>query len=216
MRDSITFVIFTRNDADRLRTLIETVRPHLGKRGEVIVVDQSSDDGTREVAEELADRVFVRTRKGYPDPDRNYGYAQASNDWVFTCDTDELPDEKLLKTLPRLADKSHGVRLFWLKRKNLVDGVDIFPILKEDWQPRLFQRGALNYGDAMHTHPKTDSANQMWIETGCIVHERTMAQIESASHNRALAGDPQAQAKEAQFKAAVKRFLETGTHAEGE
>lgn len=216
MRDSVTFVVFCRNDKDRLRALIETVRPHLGKRGEVIVIDQSSDDGTFEVAEELADHVFSRTRKGYPDPDRNWGYAQASNDWVFTCDTDEMPDEKLLQVLPRLADKSHGVRVFWLRRKNLVDGVDIFPILKEDWQPRLFVKGALRYGDRMHTHPEIDGPFQMWIETGCIVHSRTMAQIEGASKNRALVDDPEMGAKEVQFMGVVKSFLATGTVTGGE
>jgi glycosyltransferase involved in cell wall biosynthesis len=215
MRDSITFVTFVRNDKDRLRALIETVRPHLGPRGEVLVVDQSSDDGTYEVACELADRVFKRTRKGYPDPDRNWGYAQAGNDWVFTCDTDELPDETLLGLLPRLADKSHGAHIFWLTRKNLVDGVDIFPILKEDWQPRLFKKNALRYGDRMHTHPQVDGPLQMWIDTGCIVHNRTMAQIEGASKNRALANDPEMQAKEAGFQQAVKSFLETGTVTEG-
>jgi len=215
MRESISFVTFVRNDKDRLRTLIETVRPHLGPRGEVVVVDQSSDDGSYELACELADRTVKRTRKGYPDPDRNYGYAQAKNDWVFTCDTDELPDEKLLAVLPKLADKSHGVRVYWLRRQNLVDGVDIFPILKEDWQPRLFVKGALQYSDQMHTHPQIDGPLQMWVDTGCIVHNRTMAQIEGASKNRALAGDPQMQAKEAQFKQAVKSFLETGTVMEG-
>ena len=214
MRESITFVAFVRNDKDRLRTLIETVRPHLGPRGEVLVVDQSSDDGTYEVACELADRVFKRTRKGYPDPDRNWGYAQASNDWVFTCDSDELPDETLLKLLPRLADKSHGAHIFWLMRKNLVDGVDIFPVLKEDWQPRLFTRAALRYGDRMHTHPQVDGPLQMWVDIGCIVHDRTMAQIEGASKNRALANDPEMQAKEAAFRQTVKSFLETGTVTE--
>ena len=215
MRDSISFVIFVRNDKNRLRALIETVRPHLGPRGEVLVVDQSSDDGTYEVACEYADRVFKRTRKGYPDPDRNWGYAQASNDWVFTCDSDELPDETLLKLLPRLADKSHGAHIFWLTRKNLVDGVDIFPILKEDWQPRLFIRSALHYGDRMHTHPQVDGPLQMWVDIGHIVHDRTMAQIEGASKNRALANDPEMQAKEAGFRQAVKSFLETGTVTEG-
>ena len=215
MRESISFLVFVRNDKDRLAALIETVRPHLGPRGEVIVVDQSSDDGTYEVACELADRVFKRTRKGYPDPDRNWGYSQAGNDWVFTCDTDEVPDEKLLKALSRLADRSHGVKVFWLKRKNLVDGVDIFPILKEDWQPRLFIKGAIQYGARMHTHPQVPEPFQMWVDTGCIVHDRTLAQIEGASKNRALANDPEMQAKEAQFKQAVKSFLETGTVMEG-
>ncbi len=74
--------------------------------------------------------------------------------WIFTLDADELPDDKLLARLGRMADTSHGVMVYWLRRKNLVDGVDIFPILKEDWQPRLFKKNALRYGDRMHTHPQ--------------------------------------------------------------
>lgn len=210
MREPITFVTFVYNDAERLSELLLTVRQIIGDGGEILVVDQSSTDDTRAVAERLADHVLTRRRKGFPDPDRTWAYAQAQNKWVLTLDVDEVFSEKLAKILPRLADDSHGVDLYWLRRENYIDGTDIFPILGDDWQPRLFKKGVLRYGDRMHTHPEIGSPKQMWVTTGAIVHERTLAGVENASKNRALQNDPQMRQLEENFAKRVKSLLGVG------
>jgi glycosyltransferase involved in cell wall biosynthesis len=215
MREPITFITYCYNDRDRIEGLLTTMRPALGDRGEILVVDQGSTDGSLEVLDELADHVLHRRRKGFPDPDRNFAASMAGNDWIFTLDADELPDGKLLARLGQMADTSHGVMVYWLRRKNLVDGMDIFPILKEDWQPRFFRKGALNYGPRMHTHPEIGTPRQMWVDTGCIVHERTRKDIERAHASRALVGDREKQGLEGQFMQRLVAFLETGDAGEG-
>lgn len=216
MREPISAVIFVRNDPDKLRSLIERLEPVLGRAGEVIVVDQSSTDNTPEVARECGARLLTRTRKGYPDPDRTWAYNQAKNTWVWAWDSDEYPDEELLALVPKLADQERKVHTYWIRRKNLVNGKDIYPILQEDWQPRLFVKGSVQYSDRMHTHPQLGSPHQMWVTKGHIVHERTLEQIEKASENRALARDPQAQQLEHQFRERVRAFLATGEANSGE
>lgn len=211
MRESISAVIFVRNDAERLAALIEKLKPALGPAGEVIVLDQSSTDNTADVAKEHGARVLTRTRKGYPDPDRSWAYDHANNDWVWAWDVDESPDDALLQIVPALAKRDRGVHIYWIQRRNFVDGRDIFPILHEDWQPRLFLKGSLHYLDRMHTHPQLGSGNQMWVTRGAIVHERTLEQIERAAKNRSLVRDIQAQQLEHQFFVQVRGFLETGT-----
>lgn len=210
MREPITFITFVYNDAERLRGLLKHVRAIIGDGGEILVVDQSSTDDTRAVADELADHVLVRRRKGYPDPDRTWAYLQAQNKWVLTLDVDETFSDKLAAIIPRLADDSHGVDLFWLRRENYIDETDIYPILGDDWQPRLFKRGSLRYGDRMHTHPEIGTPKQMWVTTGAIVHERTMASVQRASENRALQNDPEMKTKEIEFAERVKQLLGAG------
>jgi len=210
VREPITFVTFVYNDAERLENLLLTVRQIIGDGGEILVVDQSSTDDTHAVAERLADHVLIRRRKGFPDPDRTWAYAQAQNKWVLTLDVDETFSEKLARIIPRLADDSHGVDVYWLRRENYIDGTDIYPILGDDWQPRLFKKGALRYGDRMHTHPEVGTPKQMWVTTGAIVHERTMAGVERAAENRALQNDPQMRQNEVDFAARVKSLMGTG------
>lgn len=214
MREPITFITYCYNDKERMAELLPSIRPALGDRGEILAVDQGSTDGSIELLEEHADHIIHRRRKGYPDPDRNFAASMASNDWIFTLDADERPDAKLLSRLQRMADAAHGVQVYWLQRQNLVDGRDIFPILKEDWQPRFFRKGAVDYGPRMHTYPNIASPRQMWVDQGRIVHDRTLKDIERAHASRALIGDPQKRAVEEDFLRRVVMFLETGDPGE--
>lgn len=70
---------------------IQAVLQSLGENGvkEIIVVDADSDDGTREVATDLADRVITDPRKGLATA-RNYGIAEATGRWVLNCGADNV------------------------------------------------------------------------------------------------------------------------------
>lgn len=89
----VTVVVPTRN---RRALLPHGLRSILGQQEvsvEVVVVDEASTDGTREVVEALGDpRVrYVRhdVAQG-PAGARNAGLAQATSPWVAFCDDDDL------------------------------------------------------------------------------------------------------------------------------
>lgn len=63
----------------------------------VVVVDPSSTDDTKAVAERLADVVIVRPFDDFASQ-RNAGKAAASGDWIFSIDADE-------RVTPELADE---------------------------------------------------------------------------------------------------------------
>jgi hypothetical protein len=119
----IAFACVVWRDPDRLRTLLTYVRPYFTK---LYVAVQESDDGTLEVAQELADVVVTDEHRGYGDA--TFGpklLPRVSEPWTFKVDVDELPSEDLLTSLPyavRAAELAnvHGV---WVQFKSSIDGV---------------------------------------------------------------------------------------------
>jgi glycosyltransferase involved in cell wall biosynthesis len=55
---------------------------------EIIVVDSESTDRTIDIARRYTERVFVRAWPGY-SAQKNFAAEQASNDWIFSLDSDE-------------------------------------------------------------------------------------------------------------------------------
>ncbi len=82
----VSVVVPTRNVARTIRACLESVRAQDHGPMELIVVDNGSDDGTFEVAGEIAD-VAVR---GGPErsAQRNRGVEFARGEWVLWVDSD--------------------------------------------------------------------------------------------------------------------------------
>src|ERR1700704_7068321 len=57
-------------------------------KGEIIVVDSGSTDGTVEIAELFGANVFVEKWKGYA-AQKNSAIEKASGDWILSLDADE-------------------------------------------------------------------------------------------------------------------------------
>ncbi len=88
----ISIVIPTRNRVAFLRRTLACVRGQTWTDREVIVVDEASTDGTAEMlARDFPEVKLVRneTPRG-PGAARNIGVAQASGDWLFFWDDDDL------------------------------------------------------------------------------------------------------------------------------
>ena len=89
---SISVCIVCRNEADRLRPCLESVR----WADEIVVMDLSSTDGSPDVAREYGARVLVREPVPIVELVRNEVAAAASNDWILALD----PDERVADGLP--------------------------------------------------------------------------------------------------------------------
>jgi glycosyltransferase involved in cell wall biosynthesis len=84
MRPVLSATVVCRNEADKIRRCLESVR----FCDEVVVVDSGSTDGTLEVCRELADKVVERSWPGYVGQ-QNFALSQARGDWVLSVDADE-------------------------------------------------------------------------------------------------------------------------------
>jgi len=98
----ISYVIITYNKKELLKRILEERLTRLKKGDELIVVDDGSTDGTKEMIKEYPVRYFWSKNKGYrPASMRNKGLAKAKNDCIIQSDDDCLfPDgyvEMLLK-----------------------------------------------------------------------------------------------------------------------
>jgi dolichol-phosphate mannosyltransferase len=107
---SISVVVPARNEATRIRPLLDTV---VGAPGvdEVLVVDDQSTDGTADVASGAGATVIA----GRPLPDGwagkawalHQGVEAARSDWVVTLDADTRPDPTLPTALVARAIAEH-------------------------------------------------------------------------------------------------------------
>lgn len=175
----ISLVVIIRNGKDNLKQLIETHRPLVS---EVVVLDQSSTDGTFEVAKELADIAVQRRNKGYCEPDREYAISLTNQPYVLMLDDDERLSDELRDKMEQLIKSSGDV--FWLRRQNFVDGVDIEEIMGEDYQCRFWKAGAVRWSDEIHKFPESAVNTKVFYIKSPIEHHRTFEGLKKANQRR--------------------------------
>jgi glycosyltransferase involved in cell wall biosynthesis len=113
----VSVVIPALNEAESIeacvRRSIDTMEKH-GIRGEVIVADNGSDDGTPELAREAGARVIHEQRKGYGSA-YLAGFASARGKYIVMGDADETYDfgeiARFIAPLDEGADLVMGSRL---------------------------------------------------------------------------------------------------------
>jgi glycosyltransferase involved in cell wall biosynthesis len=100
----LSVVIITFNEEANLARLLVSVEPLVaGGKGEIIVVDSGSTDGTVEIAKSYGAKVFVEEWRGYA-AQKNSAIDKATADWILSLDADEEVDTELLHEL--LGDRS--------------------------------------------------------------------------------------------------------------
>ena len=101
-KNSVSVVIITKNEELRIKECIESV---LGWADEIIVVDDESSDETISIAKDLGAKIFKR-KMDIEGRHRNWAYAQAQNDWVFSVDADERPTQELKKEIKEVIENT--------------------------------------------------------------------------------------------------------------
>ena len=171
----ITLCMVVRNEMDQIRACLEDIRDWVT---EIVIVDQSSDDGTLEVAKEYTDQVYTVSNKEYADPDRNYCYSLPKTEWLVVLDADERLDFQIKIALPDIIKAD--IDVFWLKRINVINGY-VSRVNGDDNQLRLFRKGAIDYPARMHTHPTIKGKKVGNISGGAIIHLRTLEKIKKTT-----------------------------------
>lgn len=88
--EKISAVIITRNEERVIGRALDS----LSWADEIVVVDQFSSDGTAGICRGRGCRVFERELDGF-GAQKQFGVRQASNDWVFSMDADEVVTPEL-------------------------------------------------------------------------------------------------------------------------
>lgn len=210
----ISLCMVVRNEAKVLPRLFKHVRPVVD---ELVVFDQSSDDDTGRICKEFGatlDRSMVirTTRKNLADIDRQDCYNISTGNYVLALDADERPDDGVMKLIAEIRKDGGRNHIYWFSFRNLVDGIDIKEVLKEDWHPRLWVREegrppVLEWPTKAHTFPTFNTENQIFSTRGKIDHIRTLDKIKFVASERRQVIDPQNQQLEANFGMAVEDFI---------
>ena len=108
---AFSVVMAAHDNAATIGEAIESVRRQTRSDWELIVVDDASQDGTADVAEELADprvRVVREPENRGPGATRNRGISLAQAPLVCVLDSDDVWLPKYLETMARALDSNPG------------------------------------------------------------------------------------------------------------
>ena len=93
-RPEISVIVPTYNEAEYLPKLLDCLKDQTFKNFEIVVADNDSDDGTREIATSYGARLAPG---GLPGEGRNRGAAEAKGDYFFFFDADVKFSKHFLK-----------------------------------------------------------------------------------------------------------------------
>jgi glycosyltransferase involved in cell wall biosynthesis len=132
---TITGIIIAKND----EKLIGGALDCLSFCNEIIIVDNNSDDKTKDVALHFGAKVFEIDSGDFSEL-RTFGLSKASMDYVIYIDTDERIDETLRENIKKILDTrlKYKFSAYKLKRKNYYFGNFEWP--KIEHMERLFVR----------------------------------------------------------------------------
>ncbi|SEH21327.1 glycosyltransferase family 2 protein [Rhizobium sp. NFR12] len=135
----VSFVIAAYNAEETLESAIDSALAQVEVSLEVIVVDDCSCDGTRELALRCRDRddrvkLIVQPANGGPAAARNAGFDAATGRWIAVLDADDTIHPQRLKRMIARAEA--------MDARIVVDNIDVVPL--EGGEPTaMFSRSDL-------------------------------------------------------------------------
>ena len=154
---TLACAVITKNEETNIQDCLASVQ----WADEVIVVDAESRDRTVELARASGAKVWVRPWPGF-GPQKNFGMAQATADWILILDADERVTEGLQGEICACLGRwtSDAPAAYQIPRRNFfygawVRGAGVYP----DYQVRLVRRGRAHYNDvAVHENLIVDGS----------------------------------------------------------
>src|SRR5262249_3904299 len=147
---SITGCILARDEERQIADAIASLR---ALAGQVILIDNESEDRTVEVARPLVDLILTAPRTPLFDAARNLAIEPASGDWLFFLDADERIPPRLAEVLLRLvAERGSEFEALCLPFKHHFCGKWM---QHSGWwpgytRPQLIRKGSFRYNERLH------------------------------------------------------------------
>ena len=106
----LSVVVTTRNEAENIGSCIKAF-DGFREEVEIIVVDNSSNDDTKAIAEQLGAKVFDKGPERCAQ--RNFGCGKASAPWIFILDADMIVPPDLMREVLDAVDSARA-DAFWI------------------------------------------------------------------------------------------------------
>jgi len=138
---------------------------------EILILDNGSTDSTLEIASSFRNVKIITGQFIGFGPLKNRAAKEASNDWIFSIDSDEIVTPKLLESINKL-DLTKKQRVYSVSRLNHYRGK---PIKCCGWYPdrvlRLYNRTFTGYNDAVvHESLQLPEGTEMLTLDGYLKH----------------------------------------------
>lgn len=150
----ISVCIIAKNEEARIEKCLASIKPY---GFEIVVVDTGSTDRTKEIASKYADKVLDFAWCDDFSAARNFSLRNASNNWIFMIDCDEVIKEINVEELnyfrKHLAENVGSV-----SRENLTTENGVLTLNNIDYTERFFNRKLYHYTGiilAAYAHPRT-------------------------------------------------------------
>jgi (heptosyl)LPS beta-1,4-glucosyltransferase len=185
---TISVVVSVWNEEKHLARCLQSV----SWADEIIVVNNSSTDKTKEIAKKFTNKVFDRPNNLMLNLNKNFGFTKATGDYILNLDGDEeIPDE-LHREIVSVVASSNSMDGYWIARKNIIFGKWIrHGIWWPDRQIRLFRREKGKF-PCVHIHEYIKVEGRVGTLTAPYIHynyesiHQYLTKIDRASTSEAL------------------------------
>jgi glycosyltransferase involved in cell wall biosynthesis len=144
--NKITFLVYTFNEERRIEPMLKCLYGH----GEIILIDNCSEDNTINIAKRYTQKIYKHKNIGYVENEDTLKFSTdvASFDWLYLAYVDELIPKELMTLLKKISneDKYDAVEIY---RKNYMYGQEVFNYGKHHL--RMFKKKAVSFkGNIVH------------------------------------------------------------------
>jgi len=197
---SISYAITVCNEFVEIQNLVPFLLQHKRDEDQIVVL-YDQNNGTEGVEDFLRAKSVNNDFSWYPGTFnrdfsewKNLLTSHCRGDYIFQIDADELPDEALIKNLPRLLEANPDNEVYLTPRINTVKGLTQEHIGR--WQWRVNEKGWVNWPDYQwriwQNKPEIKWVNKVHEvlvgyeryselprnETLCLIHEKTIEKQE--------------------------------------
>jgi len=146
----ISVSIIVHNEETNLNSLLKNIKDFAD---EIVVIDCSSTDNSKQIALKYADRVFTKKNNPNLNINKQFGINNCTKDWILYLDPDERLTDELKKEIKEKIETS-AFDAYYIPRLNYILGKPLkygghFP----DSQLRLFKNGKAKF-PCQHVHEK--------------------------------------------------------------
>lgn len=187
----LTAIIIAKDEAIHI---VDAVQSLLWADEVLVVLDPSSTDGTRDLAEGLGGkvRVVLHPFDGYA-AQRNWSIEAASHPWIFMMDADERPSETLVASIQALLRSGPPKNAYQIYRRNFMLGRELKHGGQANDRVVRFFRRELRY-DIRLVHEEIRGGKPLGHLDGHLVHFtfRDWTHYMAKMHRYAVLGGQQA------------------------
>lgn len=114
----ISVIVPAKNEEESIGVLLQSLAGQSYSPAEIIITDGGSEDQTREIIREFADRasiptILIEAAEAFPGRGRNLAIARSRYEWVACIDAGNVPDKHWLRELVSVAERENKARIIY-------------------------------------------------------------------------------------------------------